>query len=74
VEQVGRLTPYALETIVDAGRRIGAGAWLDFALSPDAAPECLVDARRRFEPLAARGVHVRVRRDPELALPRPAAA
>jgi len=68
VEQVGRLTPYVLETIVDAGRRIPTGGWLDLALSPDADPDCVLDARRRFQRLAARGVHVRVRRDPALAL------
>ena len=68
VEQVGRLTPYVLETIVDAGRRMSSGGWLDLALAPDAGAECFLDAQRRVERLAARGVHVRVRSDPELGL------
>ena len=78
VERVGRLTPYALETILDAAGRMTTGGWLDLAVSPDAGSDCLAGARRRFERLAARGVHVRVRRDPELDLLRsplrPAAA
>jgi hypothetical protein len=74
VEQMGRLTPYALETIVEAASRIGAGGWLDLAVSPDADADRLAATRMRFARLAARGVHVRVRSDPELGLPRPAAA
>ncbi|HYR95434.1 MAG TPA: hypothetical protein VEM57_01810 [Candidatus Binatus sp.] len=71
VERVGRLTPYALETIVDGARRMGLETWLDLAVSADADGDCLVTARRRFERLVARGVRVRVHRDPDLDLLRP---
>jgi hypothetical protein len=68
VERVGRLTPYMLETLLDAARCMSTGGWLDLAVSPDADPDCLADARRRFARLATRGVHVRVRSDPDLGL------
>ena len=71
VERIGRLTPYALETIVDAACRLQAGAWLDLAVSPDADAERLAGARKRFDRLEARGVHVRVRCDADVDLLRP---
>jgi hypothetical protein len=71
VERIGRLTPYALETIVDAASRLRSGAWLDLAVSPDADADRLAAARQRFERLEARGVHVRVRCDPDIDRLRP---
>ena len=72
VERVGRLTPYTLETLVDAARQIGPAGWVDLAVSGDAGADVLAATRRRFERLVARGVHVRVRRDPDLDELRPA--
>ena len=72
VERVGRLTPYTLDTIVDAARRIGPAAWLDLAVSGDADADVLAATRRRFERLVARGIHVRVWRDADLDELRPA--
>ena len=66
IDRTGPLTPYAVEDIVDIARRAGAGALLELGLSTNADETCLVGARRHFERLAARGVYVRVRRDPDL--------
>ena len=66
VDRSGPLTPYAVETILELAGRAGAGALLDLGLSADADDGCLAGARRHLERLAARGIYVRIRRDPEL--------
>jgi hypothetical protein len=66
IDRTGPLTPYAVETILDTARRAAAGTLLDLGVSSDADDGCLAGARRQLERLAARGVYVRVRRDPEL--------
>ncbi|HJQ82490.1 MAG TPA: hypothetical protein VKA21_00325 [Candidatus Binatia bacterium] len=66
VERAGPLTPYAVELILDDARRAAPGARLEIALSSNADDTCLAAASRELERLAARGVYVRVRRDPAL--------
>lgn len=66
VERTGPLTPYAIELILDDARCVGPGARLELSLSSNADDTCLSAAGRQFERLAARGVYVRVRRDPDL--------
>jgi hypothetical protein len=66
VERTGPLTPYAVELILDEAWGAGAGARLELSLSTGADDTFLSAAGRQFERLAARGVYVRVRRDPEL--------
>jgi len=66
IDRSGPLTPYAVETILEVAGRAGAGALLDLGVSSDADDGCLAGARRHLERLAARGIYVRVRRDPEL--------
>ena len=66
VERAGPLTPYAVQLILDDAGHAAAGARLELSLSSNADDSCLAAAGRQFERLAARGVYVRVRRDPEL--------
>jgi hypothetical protein len=66
IDRSGPLTPYAVETILEDARRAGAGALLELGLSSNADVACLAGAHRDLARLAARGVYVRVRRDPEL--------
>jgi hypothetical protein len=66
VERTGPLTPYTVQLILDDARGAGAGARLELSLSSNADESSLRAAGREFERLAARGVYVRVRRDPDL--------
>jgi len=70
VERAGPLTPYAIQLILEDAARAGAGARLELSLSSTADETSLSAAARQFERLAARGVYVRVRRDPALDLAR----
>ena len=66
VERAGPLTPYAVQLILEDAGHAGAGARLELSLSSHADETFLAAAGRQFERLAARGVYVRVRRDPDL--------
>src|SRR5438128_1155856 len=66
VERTGPLTPYEVQLILEDAGHAEAGARLELSLSSNADEACLAAAGRQFERLAARGVYVRVRRDPEL--------
>ena len=66
VERAGPLTPYEVQLILEDAGHAEAGARLELSLSASADDTCLAAAGRQFERLAARGVYVRVRRDPEL--------
>jgi hypothetical protein len=66
VERAGPLTPYAVQLILEDAGHADAGARLELSLSATADESCLAAAGRQFARLAARGVYVRVRRDPGL--------
>jgi len=76
LERTGWLTPYTAETLVEDGARAGRGATLELTVG-ESTTAGLARVRQRFARLAARGVHVTVRRDdraaaPPVAPPRPA--
>ncbi|MCW5890746.1 MAG: acyl carrier protein [bacterium] len=57
-----RLTPYALETILADARRLGRGTYVRVLLAPRTPAEAFGHLALRFEPLADRGIVVRLRR------------
>jgi acyl carrier protein len=65
-EQVGWLTPYTAETIIDSALRAGRGARLEMSVPPDIGGHALSRLRAEFTWLRRREIAVSIRRDPAL--------
>ena len=65
-EQVGWLTPYTAETIIDSALRAGRGARLEVSVPPNTGGRALSRLRHEFSWLRQRRIGVRIRRDPAL--------
>src|SRR5258705_452645 len=66
IEQVGWLTPYTAETIIDSALRAGRGARLEVSVPPNTGGRALSRLRHEFSWLRRRQIGVRIRRDPAL--------
>ena len=66
LEQVGWLTPYTAETIVDSALRAGPGATLDMRVPPNLGERAMAQLGAEFGWLRRRHIAVQIRRDPQL--------